>query len=121
MFGLKRDGTICNESNDPVNSADDWLAREGHTTWPLPIASEGELDLSLIEGQLETKESIMQDLRDHSCILFIFTTYCIFNPNQFLSLWFDNFENPQNNHMLASQLMQYVEKFSLRKKLILKT
>jgi len=66
MFGLKRDGAVSSESNEPVNSADEWLTREGHTTWPLPIASEGELDLSIIEGQLETKESLMQDLRDHT-------------------------------------------------------
>ena len=82
MFGLKRDGAVSSESNEPVNSADEWLTREGHTTWPLPIASEGELDLSIIEGQLETKESLMQDLRDHTCIFFILITYCISNPNQ---------------------------------------
>ena len=52
----------------PVSTADEWYKREGYTIWPLPIASEGELDLSLMEEKLEKKEDLMKDLRNHACI-----------------------------------------------------
>ena len=68
MFGFERKKEGSNKINIPVTSADEWFEREGYTTWPLPIPSEGELDLSWIKERLETQESLMKDLKNHACI-----------------------------------------------------
>ena len=70
MLGLERgQGINHKEKRDlPAKTADEWLKREGLITWPVPIASEGELDLSEIEERLESREGLLKDLQNHACI-----------------------------------------------------
>ena len=55
----------------PVSTADEWFAKEGLSDWPLPVASEGELDIEdMLEYKIDTKESLLEDLKTNACILY---------------------------------------------------
>ena len=85
MYGLNDRNRPSRESrgnerpNLPVKTADEWFERENLRTWPMPIASEGELDISNTNHQIKTKEKLMEDLKTHACIIFFcissFSTY----------------------------------------------
>ncbi len=67
--GAESTGISTSKRPPPVASAEEWFSKERIKEWPLPVASEGELDLSSIAEKLQTKCELKEDLNSHACIL----------------------------------------------------
>ena len=57
------------EVSRPPSSFEEWMTRAGLEDWPLPVASEGELDISSGFVGLGSKEDIKSELAKHARIL----------------------------------------------------
>eukprot|EP00794_Sanderia_malayensis_P009840 gene9840-10850_t len=63
------DGTSQNSTTAairPSTSAEEWFNKEGIKEWPFPVASEGELDLSV--EKLKSKDRLKEDLHSHASL-----------------------------------------------------
>ncbi|XP_065060076.1 protein FAM227B-like [Rhopilema esculentum] len=72
MYGLNDRKRLSRKSREnerpnlPVKTADEWFERENLRTWPIPLASEEELDISNTNHQIKTKDKLMEDLKTHA-------------------------------------------------------
>lgn len=93
MYNHSKNGKKHNSKDNqlPVSTADEWFAKEGLNDWPLPVASEGELDIEdMLEYKIDTKESLLDDLKTNACILYtedkpcckLYAIYFVWNFHQ---------------------------------------